>query len=43
MTGGESLDSMVKAMEEAGYKYIELPDIGIEDYKIIQRALADTR
>ena len=40
MTGGESLSAIVKAMEEAGYIYVELPDIGIENYKIIQKALA---
>ena len=42
MTGGESLNAMVKAMEDTGYIYTKLIDNGIEDYKIIQKALAKT-
>ena len=42
MTAGESLDAIVKAMEEAGYIYTPHIDVGIEDYKMIQKALANT-
>ncbi len=42
MTSGESLEAMVKLMEEAGYIYTPFIDDGIEDYKIIQKALANT-
>ncbi len=42
MTGGESMSAMVKAMEEAGYIYTPLTDVGTEDYKEIQEALANT-
>jgi hypothetical protein len=42
MTAGQSLDAMVKAMEDAGYIYTPFIDIGAEDDKIVQRALKDT-
>jgi hypothetical protein len=42
MTAGESLAAMVSALEEAGYIHTPFTDIGTEDYKIIQRALANT-
>jgi len=42
MTGGESLAAMVKAMEAAGYIYTPFSDQGEKDYKMIQRALANT-
>ncbi len=42
MTAGESLDAMVKAMEDAGYVYTPFLDNGTEDYKMIQKALANT-
>jgi len=42
MTSGESLEAMVKLMEEVGYLYTPFIDDGIEDYKIIQKALANT-
>ncbi len=42
MTSGESLAAMVELMEEAGYIYTPFIDDGIEDYKIIQKALANT-
>jgi len=42
MTGGESLDAMVKAMEEEGYIYTPFMDNGTEDYMMIQKALANT-
>ena len=42
MTAGESLDAMVKAMEEEGYIYTPFLDNQTEDYKIIQKALANT-
>ena len=40
MTGGESLDAMVVAMEEAGYVYTPFIDNGVEDYKMVQQAMA---
>jgi len=50
MTAGESMDAMVKLMEEAGYHYTPFIDshgylidgtqAGDEDYRIVQRALA---
>ncbi len=42
MTAGESLDAMVKAMEEKGYIYTPFLDNQTEDYKMIQKALANT-
>ncbi len=50
MTSKESLDAMVKAIEDAGYIYTELTDSrglnpdgkGTRDYMIIQDALANT-
>ncbi len=42
MTAGESLQAMISAMEEAGYIYTPFQDIGTEDYKMIQRELANT-
>ncbi len=42
MTAGESLEAIVKAMEEAGYIFTPLTDVGTEDYKEIQEALANT-
>ncbi len=41
MTAKESLDVMVKLMEDAGYVYTPFRDIGTEDYKMIQKALAN--
>ena len=40
MTAKESLDIMVKLMEDEGYIYTPFRDIGPEDYKMIQRELA---
>ncbi len=42
MTAGESLAAMSKAMEDAGYIYTPFTDIGTEDYKMVQKALANT-
>ena len=42
MTAGESKETMISAMEEAGYIYTPFIDIGEEDYKMIQRELANT-
>ena len=42
MTARESLDAMVKAMEDAGYIYTPFTDVGAEDYKMLQEALANT-
>ena len=42
MTAGESKEAMISAMEEAGYIYTPFIDIGEEDYKMIQRELANT-
>ena len=42
MTAGESLAAMIKAMEDAGYIYTPFTDIGTEDYKMVQKALANT-
>ena len=42
MTAGESLKAIVAAMEEAGYTFTPFTDVGTEDYKEIQVALADT-
>ena len=41
MTAKESLDTMVKIMEDAGYIYTPFRDVGTEDYKMIQKALAN--
>lgn len=41
-TAKETLDALVVALESAGYIYTPFIDIGTEDYKIIQRALART-
>jgi methionine aminopeptidase len=41
-TARETLDALVKALEDAGYIYTPFIDIGTEDYKIIQKALANT-
>ncbi len=35
MTAKESLDIMVKLMEDEGYIYAPFRDVGIEDYKMI--------
>jgi hypothetical protein len=42
MTAGECLKAIVSAMGEAGYVYTPFTDIGTEDYKILQKALANT-
>jgi len=42
MTAGECLQAIVSAMEEADYIYTPLTDVGTEDYKILQKALAGT-
>ncbi len=42
MTAKQSLDAMVAAMEAAGYMYTPFRDIGTQDYKMIQQALANT-
>ena len=42
MTAGESLAAMVKAMEEAGYIYTPFADKGADDYKMVQKVLANT-
>jgi len=42
MTAGESKEAMISAMEEADYIYTPFIDIGEEDYKMIQRELANT-
>ena len=41
MTAKESLDAMVKLMEDTGYIYTPFRDIGTDDYKMIQKALAN--
>jgi len=38
----ETLDAMVKAMEEEGYVYTPFIDIGTEDYKMVQKALGNS-
>ena len=40
MTAGESLDAMVKAMEDAGCIYTPFTDDG-RDYQLVQKALAN--
>ena len=42
MTAGESLEAIVSAMEKTGYIYTPFQDIGTEDYKTLQKALANT-
>ncbi len=42
ITAGESLKAIVSAMEKAGYIYTPFTDIGTDDYKILQKALANT-
>jgi len=42
MTARESLDAMVKAMEDAGYIYTPSNDNGSEDYMNVQKVLANT-
>lgn len=41
-TAGETLKAIVSALEEAGYIYTPFIDIGSEDYKLVQKALANT-
>ena len=41
-TAGETLEAIVSGVEEAGYLYTPFINIGTEDYKTIQRALANT-
>ena len=41
-TAKQTLDALVVALEAEGYLYTPFIDIGTEDYKIIQDALADT-
>ncbi|MFQ5751231.1 MAG: M24 family metallopeptidase [bacterium] len=41
-TAGETLKAIVSALEKAGYIYTPFTDIGTEDYKLIQKALANT-
>jgi Xaa-Pro dipeptidase len=41
-TAGETLKAIVSAMEEAGYIYTPFVDIGSEDEKLVQKALANT-
>ncbi|MDG2374761.1 MAG: hypothetical protein P8M18_00280 [Woeseiaceae bacterium] len=41
-TAKQTLDALVVALEDAGYLYTPFVDIGTEDYKIIQNALAGT-
>lgn len=41
-TAKQTLDSLVEALEEAGYIYTPFMDIGTEDYKMIRSALATT-
>lgn len=38
----ETLDALVAALEDEGYVYTPFIDIGTEDYKMIQKALAKT-
>jgi hypothetical protein len=42
MTAGECLKAMISAMEAAGYIYTPFTDDGEDDYKMIQKALANT-
>ena len=41
-TARQTLDAIVQSLEEAGYIYTPFIDIGTEDYKMVQQALADT-
>ena len=41
-TARQTLDSIVQSLEETGYLYTPFIDIGTEDYKMVQQALADT-
>ena len=41
-TAKETLDALVAALEDEGYVYTPFIDIGTEDYKMIQKALAKT-
>jgi Xaa-Pro dipeptidase len=41
-TAGETLKAIVSALEDAGYIYTPFTDIGSEDYKLVQTALANT-
>ncbi len=41
-TGGETFEIVVSAMEEAGYIHTPFTDVGTEDYKLIQKSLANT-
>lgn len=41
-TAKETLDALVEALEDEGYIYTPFVDIGAEDYKMIQKALAKT-
>ena len=41
-TARQTLDSIVQSLEETGYIYTPFIDIGTEDYKMVQQALADT-
>ena len=42
MTAGECLKAIVSAMKVAGYIHTPFTDVGTEDYKILQKALANT-
>lgn len=42
MTARESMDAMVAALEAEGFIHTPFVDIGVEDYRIAQRMLADT-
>ncbi len=42
MTAGESMEAMIKAMEDAGYIYTPFTDNGARDYQMVRRVLADT-
>ena len=41
-TARQTLDAIVQSLEEAGYIYTPFIDIGTEDHKMVQQALADT-
>ena len=41
-TAGQTLAAIVQALEEVEYIYTPFIDIGTEDYKLVQRMLADT-
>ncbi len=42
MTAGESMEAMIKAMEDAGYIYTPFTDNGARDYQMVQRVLTNT-